>query len=52
MGHPERISTLPCRRIKEIRVLSLRESGIEGPVSRDYYMLRDYITDFLAALMP
>ena len=49
MGYPERISTLPCREIKEIRVLSQRESGIGGPVPTD---LVDYNTHFLAAVMP
>ena len=49
MGYPERTSTLQCREIKEISVLSQRESGIGSPVPEDLADCRFY---FLAALMP
>ena len=49
VGHPEQISTLPCREIKEIKVLSLRESGIAGPVPKDSL---HYSIHFLVAVMP
>ena len=48
MGQPERIRTLPCHEIDEIRALSQEENGIGGPVPRDSV---DCNTHFLAAVM-
>ena len=35
MGYPERNSNIPRHEIKEIKVLSQRESGIGGPVPKE-----------------
>ena len=49
VGQPERIRTLPCHEIEEIRVLSQEESGNGGPVPRDSV---DCNIHFLATVMP
>ena len=49
MGYPELISTLPRHEIGKIRELSLKESGIGGPVIKVLVDCRTYI---LAAVMP
>ena len=49
MRQPERMRTLPCHEIEEIRVLSQGEKGIGGPGPRDSV---DCNIHFLAAVMP
>ena len=39
MGQPECIRNLPYHDTEEITTLLLRENGIGGPVSTDYYIL-------------
>ena len=37
VGQPERMRTLRCHEIGEIRALSQKENGIRGPVARNFH---------------